>query len=125
VDAMARSKNKKTNPNLIQLIKELKRFSYENDAPIWKDIAKRLENPSSKWAEVNVGKIERIAKENEMIIVPGKMLGTGIINKPVTVAAFRFSKDAEKKIQDAGGNVLSIIEIIDKNPKGTNIRIMG
>ncbi len=122
---MVKLKNKKTNPNLIQLIKELKRFSYENNAPIWKDIAKRLEKPSGRWAEVNVDKIERIAKKNEMIIVPGKMLGTGIINKPVTVAAFRFSKDAEKKIQDAGGAVLSIIELVDKNPKGKDIRIMG
>ena len=36
-------RNKKTNPMLVALIQNLKKKANENDAPIWKDIATRLE----------------------------------------------------------------------------------
>jgi len=44
---------KKTNPILTSLIQDLKKQAYENDAPIWKDIAVRLEKPSRNWPVVN------------------------------------------------------------------------
>ncbi len=43
---------KKTNPMLTALIQDLKKSAYENDAPIWKDIALRLEKPSRNWPVV-------------------------------------------------------------------------
>ena len=58
-------KMKKTNPILIALIQDLKKKSYENDAPIWKDISLRLEKPSKNWPEVNLNRIDRYIKENE------------------------------------------------------------
>ncbi|NPA75529.1 MAG: 50S ribosomal protein L18e [Euryarchaeota archaeon] len=115
----------KENPELVELIKELKLNARTHNAKIWRDIAERLESPDRNHAEVNVSKIERYANENEMIIVPGKVLGTGVLTKKVTVAAWKFSRTAEEKIKKAGGEVLTISEIIERNPKGSNIRIMG
>jgi len=60
-----------------------------------------------------------------MIIVPGKVLGSGVITKRVSVAAWKFSKSAREKIEKAGGRVMSIRELMSENPKGTNVRIMG
>ena len=50
--------SRKSNSELVKTIDELKRASRENDAPIWKSIAKKLEGPNRNWPVVNVSKIE-------------------------------------------------------------------
>ncbi len=118
-------KMKKENPELIELIRELKVKARENNARIWRDIATRLEAPTRNHSEVNVSKLQRYANDGEYIVVPGKLLGSGTIDKKLTVAAWKFSKKAEEKITKAGGRVISISDMIRENPKGSNIRIMG
>ena len=115
----------KTDPNLVALIADLKRETREGNAAIWRDIALRLEKPSRNWAEVNLSKLERNVKDGDIVIVPGKVLGAGILNKKVTVAAFRFSASAAKAIEDAGGKKLTIAELVKENPSGSGIKIMG
>ena len=116
---------KKTNQNLAQLITQLRAASHEHGAPIWRDIAKRLDKPRRNWAEVNVSRIARFAKENEILVVPGKLLATGDISVPVTVAPYRSSRAAEEKIEKAGGRVITIQQLVAEVPKGTSVRIMG
>ena len=114
----------KTNPNLKVIVASLKEKSYTEDATIWKDIAKRLERPTRQTAEVNISDINRHTSPDEMIIVPGKVLGNGSIGHKVQVAAMSFSKTAEEKISTAGGECMDILEVVEKNPKGSKIRIM-
>jgi large subunit ribosomal protein L18e len=116
---------KKTDPGLVSLIFELKKVSRENDAPIWRDIAKRLERPSRVWAEVNISRLSLYTKKGETLIIPGKLLGAGEIDYPVTVAAFKATKGAAEKITAAGGSVLTIPQLMTNNPKGKGVRIMG
>ena len=97
----------------------------KNDAPIWKDIAERLAKPRRLYAEVNVSKIDKYAKEGEYIVVPGKVLGGGKISKVVKVAALSFSESARRKIEEAGGVCMSIFELLKENPSGSNVRIMA
>ena len=118
-------KNEKTNPNTTDLIFELKRLSRDNDAAIWRDIARRLEKPSSRWSEVNLSEIERHAKNKDTIIIAGKLLGAGDITKAVNVAAVSASGTAKKKLADAGGKFMQIGELAATNPKGSGVRIMG
>ncbi|MFP4050253.1 MAG: 50S ribosomal protein L18e [Thermoplasmata archaeon] len=115
----------KTNPNLVRLIKDLKDQARENDAPIWRDVAERLEKPSSNWAEVNLSRIQRYADEDETLLVPGKVLGAGILKKKVTVGAFKASNSAKDSIVEAGGEYISLRELAERNPSGSEIRIMG
>ena len=115
----------KTNPNLVGLIKRLKDASRTNEAPVWRDIAVRLEGPQSNWAEVNVGKLHRYADENDVIVIPGKLLGAGELAKKVTVASYRSSGQAKDKIEKAGGTSMSLEELLVKYPKGSKIKIMG
>ncbi len=56
--------------------------------------------------------------------VPGKVLGAGAMSKPVTVGAFAFSGGAVKRIEDAGGRVLSLGELVEENPSGSEVRIL-
>jgi len=58
-------------------------------------------------------------------VVPGKVIGTGKIDHPITVAAFSFSEKAKEKIKVARGKAISLLQLIKKNPKGSNVKIIG
>jgi large subunit ribosomal protein L18e len=116
----------KTNPQLVALIADLKAKTREDPkAAIWRDIALRLEAPSRVWAEANLSKIDKYAAEGETIIVPGKVLAAGDISKKVNVAAYSFSAKAAAAIVAAGGKTMTIRELMDENPTGSKVRIMG
>ena len=115
---------RKTNPRLASLISLLKNTSRENEVNVWRDIADRLEAPSRNYAEVNLSKINRYATNGETIIVPGKVLGTGILDLSVKVAALNFSQSASEKIRQANGECMSIEELISVNPTGSRVRIL-
>lgn len=115
----------KTNPGLVALIGDLKQAARENDAPIWRDLAKRLSRASSRWAEVNLSRLERYSAKGDILVVPGKLLGSGQISKPIKVAAFRTSKTAREKVEAAGGEVLEFGQLMREYPKGSGVRIMG
>jgi large subunit ribosomal protein L18e len=114
-----------TNPSLLGLIRELKKQSIEQNVPLWKRIAVDLERPTRNRRIVNLSKIDRYAKENETIVVPGKVLAGGVLNQKLTIAAFKFSDSAKDKIQKSGSKIVQISELLKESPKGKKIRIMG
>lgn len=122
---MAKGIDRKSNPVLVGLISDLKNAGRENEAPIWRDIASRLEKPSRNWAQVNISKLEAHAREGENVVVPGKLLGAGDVARPVTVVAYNASASAKAKIAAAGGKVLSMKEGVEAFPKGEKCRILG
>ncbi|MAG38615.1 50S ribosomal protein L18e [Candidatus Woesearchaeota archaeon] len=109
---------------LTQLISELKKTSIEEKVRIWKRVASDLEKSTRRRRQVNIYRIEKNAKPNEIIVVPGKVLGSGELTKTVVVAAFNFSDSAYQKIK-IKGQALSITELLKKNPQGKKVRIIG
>jgi len=109
-----------TNPVVKSLILELKEASRKNRVDIWKTIAEELEKPTRQRRIVNISKLEKVTKPNETIIVPGKVLGDGSISHKITIAAMQFSSSAQQKL-----TTIPITELIKKNPKGKDIRIVG
>ncbi len=114
-----------TNPVLLDLIAELKKRSNEQSANLWKRIALDLEKPTRQRRIVNLSKISRYTKENEVIIVPGKVLGSGVLNHKLTISAFQFSDQAKEKIEKAGAKIVTLLELSKENPEGKKLRIMG
>lgn len=121
---MAKRTNQKTNPRLTHLIATLKELARENDAKVWRALAQNLESPSRNYAEVNIGKINRYAQDGETILVPGKVLGSGVLNHKVSVAALTLSESAVGKITGLEGNCMTIEELVQTNPKGSGVRIL-
>jgi len=119
------ARDRKGNPALRRLIVELEDLSRRNDSGIWRDLAMRLEGPSRNWAEVNVSRIARHARAGDTIAVPGKLLGSGIIDIAVTVGALNVSQKARAKIEKAGGKAIDLLELARDVPSGRNVRIMG
>lgn len=111
----------KTNEHLLDLVAELKKTSTAKKTRIWKAVANELLKPTRKMRAVNLDKINRVTKANDVIVVPGKVLGTGNVDHKVTVAAFNFSESAREKL----GSHLTIQELMKKNPKGTGVTIIG
>ncbi|HEX9709789.1 MAG TPA: 50S ribosomal protein L18e [Candidatus Thermoplasmatota archaeon] len=115
----------KSNDELVALLGSLRKASRAQGAPIWADVARRLQGPSKTWAEVNVSRLARVAPEGATVLVPGKVLGSGALTHAVTVAAFQFSSSARDKIRAAGGHPISIAELMRKSPKGSGVRIVA
>jgi large subunit ribosomal protein L18e len=113
----------KTNPRLQSLIAELKAVSRDSGAGVWQDVADRLEKPRRTHAEVNLGRIERYAREDETVVVPGKVLGSGALEKNVTVAAVDFSSTARTKIEQVG-EAVNLEQAAEGNPDGSNVRVI-
>jgi len=119
---------KRTGPSNIQLqllVRELKKLSNKEKVGLWKRIAADLEKSARQRRIVNLSRIDTNTKDNETVIVPGKVLGGGILNHKVNVAAWDFSKGAVESIRKANGTCLSITELMKKNSKASGVRIIG
>ena len=113
-----------TNKVLFDTIRDLKKLSSKTGVNVFKAVAEKLSAPASQRSQVNVSKIEKFANEGETIIVPGKLLGTGVITKKVTVVAFSASDGAIEKITKTGGKFIKISQYIAGKPE-TKLKILG
>lgn len=114
-----------TNIYTLKLISELKKKAIEEDIALWKRIAEDLEKPTRKRRAVNLSRISRYTKENETIVVPGKVLGSGELTHKLTISALNFSSGAIEKIKQANAKVVTLNELMQDDPKGKKIRIIG
>lgn len=113
-----------TNVYLRQLIDELKKNYYANKSKIWLDVAEKLEKARRKKVEVNLKKIEKFTQKNDTVVVPGIVLASGELTKPVTIAAWKFTAAAKEKIKKSKCKMLGIDELMKENPKGARVKIL-
>ena len=114
-----------TNPNLSALLINLRKHTNKYDAKIWKTLTKYLKRSKRQKVTANLGNISRNTKSDDIVVVPGKLLGSGTLSHPLTIGAWTFSEKAKQKVAEAGGSCLSIEELMKKHPKGSNIRVMA
>lgn len=112
------------NEKLKELINSLKKQSIDEKTNVWKRIALELERPGRQHRVVNLSKIEHYANDNDVVIVPGKLLSGGELTKKVTIVAYSYSRKTAEKI-GSKANVISIEDAMKKYPNGKNIRIIG
>jgi large subunit ribosomal protein L18e len=97
----------------------------KSKAPIWRALQEELEGPRANRREINIARLAQITKANEVLVVPGKVLGTGSLGHKLTVCAFSLSEGAAKKIKEAGGKVVTFDDLINIHPDGKGVRIVG
>ena len=113
-----------TNPELLDTIRFLKVQARKHESKIWVAVAEHLSRPRRGRAALNLNHISRAAKADSLVIIPGKVLGTGVIKHPVVVGAFQFSQTARAKIEQAGGKCVGIRDFVAAYPKGSNVQIL-
>ena len=107
------------------MIKDLKQASKKNEAPIWSRLAELAIKPSSARRVVNLTRINKTTKDNDVLFVPGKVLGTGNISHKIILSSFSMSTTAAKKIIKTGGNIMTYSDMIKKYPTGKGVMIFG
>jgi len=113
------------NQVILKMVKELKKAATKNEAPIWSRLAKLALKPASAKKVVNLKKINEVTKEDDVIVVPGKVLGTGNLFHKITISSFSLSNSASSKIIDSGGKVISFENMIKQFPTGKGVTIIG
>ena len=115
----------KTDARLVDVINQLKAQSRDTGAAVWRDVAMRLSKSRKNWAQPNLSRVSRYAPEGATILVPGKLLGSGELSANHTIAAYSVSTGAREKIEAAGGRVVTYGELMNENPTGTGVVILG
>jgi large subunit ribosomal protein L18e len=118
-------KSKTTDETRQQLIIKLKRQSRNPGGRIWRTLFDDLQSSRRTRVTVNVGDLQRYHRRGHIIVVPGKVLGDGVIEDKLSVAAIGFSAQAREKIEAKGGQCLTIEEFMEKNPTGKNARLIN
>ena len=103
----------------------LRKAFKKNKAPIWRLLENELSGPRSNRREVNVRELANVTKNNEVVIVPGKVLGAGAIGHRLTVCTFSISEIAARKIIGSGGKIITLDDLVQNHPDGTGVRIIG
>lgn len=96
----------------------------KSKSKFWTAVAKQLSAPRRSRVAVNVSQLRRNVKDGETVVVPGKLLGAGGIDRRVTVAAYHFSEASAEKIKAAGGKVMLIEELLDKDKSGKKLKMV-
>jgi large subunit ribosomal protein L18e len=117
-------KNTKANKLLRSSIVLLERKARSEPKPaIWREAARYLSSGTVTWPEVNVGRLARVG-DASAVFVPGKVLGTGNLEKKLNVGAFSFSASARSKIERAGGKAFTVEEFVKKYPEGSGVALV-
>lgn len=107
------------------MAKDLKKASTKNDAPIWAKLAEYALKPSAARRDINLYRIGQVTKENDTVVFPGKVLGVGDISHKITLCSFSISNSAADKILEKGGRLVSHTELIEQNPTGRGVVLLG
>jgi large subunit ribosomal protein L18e len=109
---------KKTNSELVETIVLCKKNAG------WKEVASILSGSSRNRINKNLEEIEKEAKEGEIILIPGKVLSGGELNKKIRLIGFSFSEKALEKLKKNKIENSLIIEEVKKNKDAKGVRIL-
>jgi len=109
---------KKENPQLVKTIIECKKKKG------WVEVAGLLSAPRKNHAQINLDFINNQSKSGETILIPGKVLSQGKLDKKIKVVALNFSETAKEKLKNSGSQVLTIIEEIKSNPEAKGLKVL-
>ena len=90
----------------------------------WLNVASILAGPIRRRINFNLDEINKNTKEGEIVIIPGKVLSQGEINKKITIIALNFSEKAREKLLKSKTIFSTIREEIEKNPGAKNTRVL-
>ena len=109
-----------SNVNTRKLIRSL----WKTKIGLWRRVSEILSKPSRNRPEINLYRLNKLTKENDVVVVPGKILGAGTLDHPITVSSLMISELALTKLTESKSNHMSIEQMMKKYKKGSNIKIL-
>ena len=105
-------------------VRRLIRLLENTKINLWKEIAGTLKHARRVRPEANLGHINRVVKDGDIVIVPGKILGSGELEHKITIGALTWSESVVEKAKKAGAQLLSLPQMLEAYPSGSNVRIV-
>lgn len=90
----------------------------------WLEVAGLLSTPRRKRICLNLEEISKNSNAGESVVIPGKVLSQGEIDKKIKVIAFNFSDKAKEKLLSAKCEVVNILDEIKSNPSAKGIKVL-
>ncbi len=115
---ISKQTERKSNSKLVETIIAGKK----NDS--WNQVVGILSGPRRKKACINLEEINKNSKAGDVVVIPGKVLSQGDIDKKIKVVAFNFSEKAKEKLLSAKCDVSYILDEIKSNPSAKGIKII-
>lgn len=84
---------KKQNPDLVDTIINARKNKK------WFRVSEILSSPRKNKLEKNLDMINKESKDGETIVIPGKVLSVGELDKKIRIIALSFSKNAREDIK--------------------------
>jgi large subunit ribosomal protein L18e len=109
-----------SNYNTRVLMREL----WQTKRKIWRTVSEILGKPARIGKEVNLYRLNLITKDNDVAVVPGKILASGKMEHAITVGTLKISTLAKEKLEKANCKVLTIKELMEKYPTGSGVKIL-
>ena len=109
---------RKTNSKLVETIIACKKNKS------WLKVAEILSGPRKNRTNLNLVELNKKVKDEKIVVVPGKILSQGDLDKKIKVVALGFSEKAEEKLKKLGLEIFTILEEIKKNPEAKGIKIL-
>ena len=77
---------------------EMKRIAnlLKKENAFWMEVAYYIAMPKRKGIHINLSKINKETKEGETVVIPGKVLSQGRVDKKIKVVALSFSNKAKE-----------------------------
>lgn len=116
--------SKPENKLLIKTLNLLRKSASKNNAPVWRRVRELLGKSKRNRVAVNISKLNRYTDEGDVVVVPGKVLGAGLLDHKITVGAFSYSESALKKLREVGCKIYTIEGLIRKYPDGSGVKII-
>jgi large subunit ribosomal protein L18e len=109
---------RKNNPKLVRTLLASKKLKN------WENVASLLSRPARISSEINLDRINEETKGGEVVVIPGKVLSVGNLQKKVRIAALSASKNALEKIKNANAEFILLEEEIKSNPEAKGVKII-
>lgn len=91
----------------------------------WRAVLRHLEASSRRRRAVNIYHLNRVKAPEGGVLVVGKLLGVGVLERPLRVVAFDFSNTALEKVRRAGGEAYYLDEYLEQGGDGRGLVIVG
>jgi len=109
---------RKTNSVLVETIIACKKNKN------WIKVAEILSGPRKNRINLNLEELNKKVKDEKIVVVPGKILSQGELDKKIKIVALGFSEKAKEKLDKSGSEALTILEEIKKNPEAKGVKIL-
>jgi large subunit ribosomal protein L18e len=93
-------------------------------SPFWVRVGELTGRAVRKRPGINLSRLTKVTKKDQVVLVASRVLGTGQMHHPITVAALGFTNSARRLIEKSGGKIITLEEMAIQHPTGKDVGLV-